>query len=708
MSKLGFRSYQLLLLAVLAAGSLPAAYPQKNQKEAAFNSFGPLNKVSGHLLNARTDLAQGRNMAAVLAENDALKARGDQLEVEIRLKELSPDILDSIVAAGVEVTSSHEKYAVVHGYITADRLDELAGIPQVSVVHPPYGATRNNVGSVSNQADASIRADSARTTYGVDGTGITVGVLSDSFHDTIGGTATGASCGTAAGCTCTLTGSSPQTSGDLPSSVTVLDNGPGGGSDEGAGMAELIADLVPGADLMFRTAFRSEADFGAGITELKDCGADVIVDDIIYFAEPMFQDGFVGQAAQDAVDSGVPYFSSAGNHSTFGVADDYSDVSATDDTTFPPTGEDFTVFTGGNEYAAITLPAGCSVRLVLQWNEPFSGSLGTGATTDLDLYMCTSESAAACSAVSASAQGNCAGGASGDPLELGLFTNTTGASATFYMAVDHYCGAGGADTSADVIAFRVATFESCGSTVAYESGIFDKPQIYGHAAAEGVVAVAAVFYGEIDFAGAIDPPSGQIDVESFSALGGDIPFYFAGDGTPLAGAPMTRFKPEIAAPDGTNTTFFGSDIGFDADTDPNFFGTSAAAPHAAAVAALMLDSSGPLTPAGVTQVLSASAVDIESAGVDTLSGYGLVDAKDAVQTVTDSTTGCISTLDLSAQTISGTQYFRACDEITAGTAFGVSASGGLRLEVGSSGKITLMPGFSVTTGGTFAAETGAF
>jgi hypothetical protein len=636
----------LTLLVAWVGLAGPARAAGANHKLTRLEGNTALAKVSSQLLRVRRLAREGHPPARIRASAPLLSFRDDLPEIEVRLRELTPAILAEVRAIGMRVTGVHYEYARIVGSCEPELLDEIATIPEVTTVHPNYGA-QAWTGSVTSQGDGSIRADDARVDFGVDGTGVQVGILTDSLHATlsVGGNVTGA------GCSRTLTGSLPQSTGDLPPAVTILDNCESGGStcniltDEGAAMAEIVHDLAPGAEILFHSAYNSEADFAQGISELAACGADVIVDDVLWFAEPMFQDGIVAQALQSAVDGGVSYFSAAGNNNGFSVDEIYVDADpGTDDDVFPPSGADLHDFGGDNRFGAITIPDGCGVRLVLQWNDPYSGTLGAGSSRDLDLYLCSTDnlvlnpdgSLFACDANGALAVGDdaqsCGGGEppSGDPFEMLRYVNTTGSDVTGHVAVEHYCG------SQDDLRFRVIVFAlNCILTdpgYAFEGpGIFDKSPIYGHATATGTHTVGAVFYGEIDTGGNVEPPPGLIDVKPSSSMGGDLPFYFDGSGNPLPGAPVTRFKPDTVAPEGTNTTFFGEDIAFDPDSFPNFFGTSASAPHAAAVAALLLEADPGLPPQGVRDALTLTALDIEEAGVDRWSGAGLIQAYEAVQ-----------------------------------------------------------------------------
>ncbi|MGH8239385.1 MAG: S8 family serine peptidase, partial [Steroidobacteraceae bacterium] len=104
------------------------------------------------------------------------------------------------------------------------------------------------------------------------------------------------------------------------------------------------------------------------------------------------------------------------------------------------------------------------------------------------------------------------------------------------------------------------------------------PVTYGHNSAAGANGVAAYAF----FAPFVP--------EAFTSPGPST-IYFDKNNRRFK-HPEIRLKPDMAAMDGANTTFFVSDSSVDPDTFPNFFGTSAAAPHAAAVAALVLDAAG--------------------------------------------------------------------------------------------------------------------
>src|SRR5262249_44090504 len=89
--------------------------------------------------------------------------------------------------------------------------------------------------------------------------------------------------------------------------------------------------------------------------------------------------------------------------------------------------------------------------------------------------------------------------------------------------------------------------------------------------------------------------------------------------------------------DGTDNTFRGAEI--DLNGIPNFSGTSAAAPHAAAVAALMLQANPSLTSSQIFTILENSALPLDSGdgtpnvGYSFDGGWGLIQADKALAAV---------------------------------------------------------------------------
>ncbi len=610
MSPKNFISVSAFAIAVSICGAAAAAKPEMAKLGDALTAMHEQSKSGAP--KATDTGREAAEHARLSGEGPASAQRARRTGADLVLGRTTSDgyvILDAVAANDVGDLAATMKSLggrnlatrgrTVSGQFPIRQLESLAGSAYLAFAKPSFAATR--VGLTTSQGDRSMRSDEIRRRFGFDGTGLTVGVLSDSFSCTTESLAGGPYTSTA----------EDIANNDLPPNVTIIkDLDFGGCIDEGRGMAQLIHDVAPGANIAFYTAFDGEADFANGILELARAGADVIVDDVIYFAEPMFQDGIIAQAADEVARLGVPYYSSNGNGGRDGFQSAYRAV-----TTAEGVFHDFDPGAGVDVMSQVTLDGSLQTNLVLNWDSPnFSVSGGAGAQNDVDVIMFDDAGARVADCFPGGvfefpANGLCQfifvgdipldGGAGGDAVELVSLVDFNGGST---VSIGFETQSGAAPGFMQVVPFA-------GTLANAEFALDGGPTGYGHSNAAGAEAVgAAAFFITEEFIG--DPATRQLRalagepecvpacLNDFSSAGG-TPNIFNLAGRRLR-APVTRLKPGITGPDGTNTSFFFSDSrGDDDDGDlvfasgedgefPNFFGTSASAPHVAAIAALLL------------------------------------------------------------------------------------------------------------------------
>jgi hypothetical protein len=354
-----------------------------------------------------------------------------------------------------------------------------------------------------------------------------------------------------------------------------------GSGDEGTAMLEIVHDLAPGAQLFFSTGSGGKLTFIDSVNCLAAGGVRVLVDDVGFFDEPFFEDGPVAQTVRAAVASGVSYHSSAGNDAGKSVIQDYR----------PGPSGFLHDFGGGDEYNDMVVPPGGKVRCFLQWNDRFGQS-----GNDYDLFL-IERSTGTVVASSTNLQNGLQ-----DPKENVSFVNP--------LTSPLLIGAAIAKTATAQARQLKLYCPDSGTGLQYRSAQGD---IFGHPALPEVVAVAAI---------GIQDPALSV-VEAFSSRGPALIFFPSVE---------VRPKPDLAAFDGVVTTLPGG-----GPLNP-FFGTSAAAPHSAAIAALLLSKNRGMTPAQIQTALTSSAVDVGPAGFDAASGVGRIDAFGAINAVAVPTT----------------------------------------------------------------------
>ena len=557
---------------------------------------------------------------------------------------VNKQLLNKLKQAGAKVISSFPEYNTVRAEVSLDAVDSIADMPEVNYVQPMQEAMtsqedtgdaepatdpervsttgpdfeereRNlsediinaieefqlssyNVGTSGvrkTEADATHRAALARNTYGVDGTGIKIGILSDGVRYLTAAQAAGD-----LGPVTVLPGQSGTAAGQCAATSSC---------DEGTAMLEIVHDIAPGAQLYFATALGGAANFANNIRALRNAGCDIIVDDVFYFAETPFQDGqapgvvspnnqgAVAQAVADVTAAGALYFSSAGNSgnkndNTSGVWEgDFVDGG---NATGPLAGAGRVhLFAAGTTSNIVTTVG--SGAYALNWSEPVGG-----ATSDYDLYALN---AAGTAIVGAATSDQTIPGR--DPMEL-----MSPSAVNTRLVIVRFSGVGRY--------LRLTTNRG-------RLSINTPGQTSGHSTVASAFGVAAVPAG----AAFPNPFVASNQVETFSSDGPRKLFYQA-NGTPFtpgnvsSTGGISRQKPDITAADAVSVTGAG---GF-----PIIFsGTSAAAPHAGAIAALLKSANPSLTSTQVRDALQNTAIDNEAAGVDRDSGYGIIMADSALQ-----------------------------------------------------------------------------
>jgi len=503
------------------------------------------------------------------------------------------DIVLQVTALGGKVISQSPAYGTLRAALPLQSIETLANSPSVVTISAEQKAVFN-VGALTSQGYISHMAD-AVALLGITGAGVKVGVLSDSAS--------------AARVAALIA------SGDLPANTVVLSGQDGASStstDEGTAMMEIVHDLAPGAQLFFATANPTASQFAANILALAAQGCSIIVDDVTYLNESPFQDGPIAQAVNTFVAGGGLYFSSAANNGnlTSGTSGtwegDFLDGGAIGS---PESGriQNFSPL----PYDSLAVPGG---TITLKWSDPLGGS-----NNDYDLFVFDSMGSTL-KAFSTNVQNG-----TQDPIEgIGVGTKCGTSSASGYcpavgdrIVVIRWSGSPGQ-------AVRALNIETNGGVLS----VATTGATYGHNAGGNTVTVAATSWnsartGTKAFTGLAN------SVEVFSSDGPRRMFYNP-NGTAITPGNVlfgtnggtTLMKPDITAADGT------------AAKTPGFFpfyGTSAAAPHAAAIAALVKSANPGLTNTQIKNILVNTALDNMTPGWDRNGGYGVVMALKAVQ-----------------------------------------------------------------------------
>ena len=481
-------------------------------------------------------------------------------QVYIRVSAVGDDILAGLESLGVIVERQSGSGSLIQARVPVKNLSQVADLEYVAAVTlPNYGHV--NVGSKLTEGDALLDFNDLRATLGVNGSGVTVGVISDGIFGLADAVASGDLTATTlnrvGGKLVSTTGGVIATSfradGDLEGGLGGASTGP-----EGTAILEIIHDIAPGAQLRFAN-FVTDLEFIAAVDFLA-ANSDVVIDDIAFFGGLYDQTSDVSaNTATELNKLTTPirgYYAAVGNHALRHYQETYVN-SGTDGTPFVGLAGSFHQFAATGDTTdciglgprianLILVGPGQTASIFLTWDDTFGA-----ATNDYDLFVLDNNTGAV---VAFSTGDN--PGVTGDPVEFAAFTNSTAANKFYDISIQNFQNAV-ATKIFDMFVLGDALELACSAGTRFNYNTLGSSVPAQSDAGGGVVSVGAI--------SASDP--GIDDIEPFSSRG-----------------PTNNgvTKPDVAAIDAVSITGSG---GFGSP----FSGTSAAAPHVAGLAVLLLD-----------------------------------------------------------------------------------------------------------------------
>lgn len=563
---------------------------------------GDQTKLNAYAQDRNVDLANNRVrvILEMAVSPDAHPADGPTLET-VQLPDgktaqiqhapaivIRPALAQAIAATGARYETAYQNWVQVLAPIDGlEALTKISGVRYVRLPYPaapselPPGQTKGLSPMVGAQTSQGVNLTNTNTWHsaGYTGSGIKLAVFDFGFT------------GWAA----------RQGTGDLPAGTVLKDYSASynfspdtPGMVHGTACAEITYDMAPGATL-YLYAFGTEVEFGNAVSDYINnvSGTRVVSMSIGWVnAGPYDGTGPINTIVDNAKNAGIFWANSSGNNQKAhwsGTAVQFSNG-------------DYLTFGSGNiqgigptSGSVWNISSGTTLRIFLEWNDWNAARTGNQNFIDYDifLYRWTGSSWVYVTRTN----GNQCGNGAVPPTEALSYMVPAGGPYNYAIAIQRWEGSGTCPNNFGSW-MQLHTFNSFRNAQGAANSFWyvnECNSLLIPSDGDSSVTVGATFWNE-------DSTSPLYGLETFSSLG---PRNAAGGGNPGA----TVNKPDVVAPDGVSGETYGTNDGTNfANNGGGFFGTSAAAPHVAGMAAVMWSRTPAMTLAQLTNLLKGQAL----------------------------------------------------------------------------------------------------